>query len=400
MKRLLISLCVIVPILAQAQKQNVSNFDSIQLWTEGSEWEVFFEPEPGPDGTLQEKSVRYRLGRAENGYMPLDKAEYTNGIEGDTILIGYIRNEMDTMVYVRPILDDGTVGEERMLYDFSTAFEYGGTIRYGLQDGSVGEEYIDWQKDSLQYYIYNGDMLLLPSWNGIIYRYGYIGGPMELFQCNQAPNKKRLPKATNISHVIFSSKGGRKVNGRKNAGDTGFEVCIPYQKMLTEGTKWECLAVSKSNHGVTHSYTVEVKGDTIVGNRSCKLICSPEFNADKIAFEEGRKIYIVNADNEPEVLLDFGIEQDYLIEGIGVSKDEHLKEHCLQSEDDEVISYLLRCWKGNVLVYQAPFCETSSGISRVSTGNNSSLYDLQGRRLHSVPKRGVYINGKKKIIIR
>lgn len=148
----------------------------------------------------------------------------------------------------------------------------------------------------------------------------------------------------------------------------------------------------------------------MIGNRTCKLLCSPEFNANKVAFEEGRKLYTVNADNEPEVLLDFGLEQEdldasplchQLMEGIGVSTDEHLREHCIQSEDDDVVSYMLRCWKDNVLVYQAPFHGTATGMNRISVGKESSIYDLQGRRLHSVPERGIYIiNGNKKIIIK
>lgn len=420
MRRLLFALCIIMQILAHAQERDEHGFNSVKIWTVGSEWEVFFEPEHDEDGTLYEKSVRYRLGRAEDGYMTLDKTEYTNGMEGDTVLIGYIRNESDTMIYVRPIRNDGSIGEECLLYDFSTPFEYGETIRYGLQDGTIEEEYIDWQRGTLQYYVLNGDTHLLPSWDGIIYRYGYIGGPMELFQCSQAPHNKKVPKATNISHVIFSTKGGRKVPRIGTSPETDFEVCISYQPMLTDGIKWECLAVSKrgfngfngsNGFGETYeTYTVEVKGDTVIGNRTCKLVYSPEFCTSKIAFEEGRKLYTVNADNEPEVLQDFSLEQDViddtpwcskLLEGIGVSTDEYFREHCIQSEDDDVISYMLRCWKDNVLVYQAPFHEAATGINRISAGNDSSIYDLQGRRLHSVPERGIYIiNGNKKKVIK
>lgn len=339
------------------------------------------------------------------------------------MLIGYIRNECDTMIYVRPIQNDGSIGEECLLYDFSTPFEYGETIRYGLKDGTVGEEYIDWQRGTLQYYVLNGDTHLLPSWGGIIYRYGYIGGPMELFQCNQAPHNKKVPKATNISHVIFSTKGGRKAPCIETTQETDFEVCIPYQAMLTDAIKWECMAVSKkgfndgSNRlyetsetiGTSEIYTVEVKGDTVIDNRICKLVCSPKFNVCKIAFEEGRKLYIVNAENEPEVLLDFSLEQDEIdaspwcckrMEGIGVTTDEYFREHRIQSEDDDIISFMLRCWKGNMLVYQAPFYEAATAINRISAENESSIYDLQGRRLRSIPERGIYINGNKKIIIK
>ncbi len=392
MRRLLLALCMIVHILAQAQDRDVHDFDSAGIWTVGSEWEVFFEPEY-EDGVVLEKSVRYRLGHADDGYMTLHKTEYMNGMGGDTLLIGYIRNESDTMIYVRPILDDGSIGKECLLYDFSTPFEYGETIRYGLQDGNIGEEYIDWQKGSLQYYVINGDTQLLPSWGGIIYRYGYIGGPMELFQCNQVPNNKKRPKATNISHVIFSTKGKHKVPRGDNSPETDFEVCIPYRQILTNVIKWECMDVSKS--GLNETYMVEIKGDTIIGNRICKQVCSTVFSAKKVIFEEGRKIYMVNADNEPEVLLNFGLDQEEKICNF-------LWEHCilLPEEDEDSISCVLRCWEGNVLVYQSPLYELSTGINRTSTENESLIYDLQGRRLRSIPERGIYIIGNKKVIIK
>ncbi len=151
---------------------------------------------------------------------------------------------------------------------------------------------------------------------------------------------------------------------------------------------------------------------------------------------------MVNADNVPEVVLDFGTKEgdaldevayvldvittqnqgcNYrtstietglecnsylavdtepwlytLIECVGVSKDEHLGAHRLLGDDS--ISYLLRCWKDGVLVYQSPFYETMTGIKQTTTESSTAIYDLQGRRLKNRLQKGVVIIDGKKII--
>ena len=160
-------------------------------------------------------------------------------------------------------------------------------------------------------------------------------------------------------------------------------------------------------------------------------------------FEEGRKLYVVDEDENPEVLIDFNLQEgDYwpddvatvvaidtqknqgihyrailidtgldcqsffagdtepwnfsLIEGIGVSKDQFLKQHFVSKENS--FSYLLRCWKNGNLVYQAPGYETVN-INEIHIENKPlEIYDLQGRRLNSIPRNGIYILGNKKMI--
>lgn len=415
------------------------------LWSAGSEWEVFYEMEKEGDSSADEVRVRYRLGRTEGGYMPLEKTKSTNGIKGTPEIVGYVRNEGNTMIYIRPVQPDGSIGEECLLYDFSTPFEYGNTISYGIEGGGIRTEYIDWQRDSLDYYQLSGDSRLLPAWGGIIYRYGYIGGPLELFQRHCVPSRTKGPKATNISHVIFTTKSGQKSIRRVTAPKTDDEITVPYNAMLTNGTKWEYLTLQKNYPQNMNTYMVEVEGDTIIGNRTCKLVTSPDHNIYKVVFEEGRKLYLVSDDSTPVVLLDFGLLQGdvvnesaeiidvdvidsqdnsyhaitidtgwectslyagdvtprcyTLIEGIGVSKDEYLAEHFMQEEEDAV-SYLLRCWKGGTLVYQAPFYATTVGIRKMDPDKRSALYDLQGRRLKNKLQKGISITGDKKIIKR
>ncbi len=162
-------------------------------------------------------------------------------------------------------------------------------------------------------------------------------------------------------------------------------------------------------------------------------------------FEEGRKVYVVNSDEIPEVLLDFGLQERdiidnlecvisvgskenqgysyrtitidtaadcssyfagdtepwnyYLIEGIGVSKDQYLRDHHFLNEPN-TFSYLLRCWKNGNLVYQAPGYDESTGIIEVrTTKTGSAIYDLQGRRLNILPQKGMYISDNRKIVI-
>ncbi len=417
--------------------------DVVSIWTVGSEWQVFCEHEVDTEGPTAEIIVRYRLGHAENGYMALEKTESIDGVKGTPEVIGYIRNDGDSLIYVRPVLQDGSTGAESLLYDFSTPFEYGNTVRYGVEGGGMKEEYIDWQKDSLDYYMLNGDSHLLPAWGGIIYRYGYIGGPMELFQRHYVPSRTKGPKPTNISHVIFTTKGGQKTI-RRVAPQSDAEISVPYNPMLTDGTKWEYLTVQKDCPQNMNTYMVEVIGDTIIGNRSCKRVASPEHDINKVLFEEGRKLYLVSDDSTPVVLLDFGLLQGdvidevtsvlgvrtienqgnsyriitidtgmdcaslyagdtapwyyTLIEGVGVSKDEYLTEHLAQEEN--VVSYLLRCWKGGVLVYQDPFYDTTTGITQIALKKRDSIYDLQGRQLKNGLQKGILIFDDKKIIKR
>jgi hypothetical protein len=392
-KRTLFALLCLISLIAQAHASSI--------WEAGSQWDVYYTVE-GESSTAptDEIIVTYRLLPAFDNYMALEKTFTINDMVEYVQIQGYIRNAGDSIIYVRPVLDDGSIGDECLLYDFREPYEYGNTVRYGVMTGEVKEEFIDWQEDTLDYYMMNnGDMRCLPAWKGIIYQYGYLGGPMDLFLLEAAPGKftsgkNNKPKPTNISHVIFSTKGGHKSNGMNYEED---DIIVTYNAMLKEATTWECMAVETERPDLKNTYTIQVMGDTLIGNRRCKQVYSPEYDVQKILFEEGRKVYIVNADGNPEVLLDFNLQEgdhwlddvatvvsvdnqenlgyDYrtitidtgldcqsyfegdtspwaynLIEGIGVSKDQHLKQHFISEEN--TFSYMLRCWKDDTLVYQ------------------------------------------------
>lgn len=413
----------------------------VSIWQEGTVWEVNYDPEPSvTDG--KETKVIYRLLKADDAnYLALERTLVKDNIPGEPELQGYIRNDGDSMVYVRPIMKDGTVGEECLLYDFRTPYEYGQSILYGVEGGEIRHEYIDWQKGSLEYYIINGQSeRCLPAWQGIVYHYGCLDGPMELFYKRSAPGKSTRPKPTNISHVIFSTKGGSQKVIASNRSSNSQNTVIPYSEMLTEGTVWECLAVPADNALETHTYKVQVKGEVLIGDRTCKQIYSQEHDICLSMFEEGRKVYVINTDNKPEVLLNFGLqEQDMLddvtcvsyihtetyqgynyrtitidtgldctphlagdtlpwlyslIEGVGVSKDEYLRAFL---PDSNTVSYLLRCWKNGHLVYQVPGYEAVS-VSPILSATTSILYDLQGRKVTNAPRKGLYIKDGRKVV--
>ena len=442
MKKILLTLACLVSFIAQAQDLTDVN----GIWEEGSQWDVYYTVESeDPSRPVDSIRVTYLLRPAEDGYMALEKRVNINKEQEDTLIQGYIRNENDTVIYVRPVREDGSIGEECLLYDFRESYEYGNTIRYGVMGGEVKEEIIDWRLDSLDYYMLkNGDSHCLAAWKGIVYKYGYLGGPMSLFLMEAAPGKTRNPKATNISHVIFTTKGGHKIRRIEDVRNDD-DITIPYDEMLTTGTTWECLAVCTEQPANMDTYKIYVKGDTIIANRQCRLVYSPKCNTQMAMFEEGRKVYVVNSDDNPEVLLDFGLQEGdrlnevenavsidtqenqghdykiitidtgldcysyfvgdtepwnyYLIEGIGVNKDEHLVGHHFLNEE-HTFSYLLRCWKNDRLVYQTPGCETITGISGMRTTAQPHIYDIQGRRMNAIPQKGIYINGNKKIIIK
>jgi len=84
----------------------------------------------------------------------------------------------------------------------------------------------------------------------------------------------------------------------------------------------------------------------------------------------------------------------YLVEGIGVSKDQYLKGPRFVKEED-TISYLMRCWKNNSLVYQVP---GYAGICEIRSLNKSLVFDLSGRPHNSISQKGIYIDGNRKVI--
>lgn len=175
MRRTIALILLLLPLLLAAQ----------EVWREGTEWIICYE-----DGSM----ATYKL----NGKATIEGTEYLKLFveeESNNILLAYVRSERgDTVVHIRAIFDD-KVFEDELLYDFGT-FEPGTTIRYGTMGRPVKELMIT--EETLIYYhdvIEAGD--IVPCFRGILFKVGYFGNPIHLYQ------HPFHPKTKNISHIVL-----------------------------------------------------------------------------------------------------------------------------------------------------------------------------------------------------
>ena len=219
-----------------------------------------------------------------------------------------------------------------------------------------------------------------------------------------------------------------------------------YKLLLTDGKVWKCAIVNASSREDTVGYcTVSVCGDTIVGERVCRKICVSDdshitCNRYIAAYEDDEKIYRVNEDGTDYFLFDFGLKKGneinagyvldedviivngqsrkrlmidsgidgltsesdywiyYLVEGIGVSKDEFIK---LEITTGDEYCCLLSCFENNVCVFtKEDFTQTPTGIVPVNMirQQNTSLYNIQGKKITSPQIGEIYINDGKKYL--
>lgn len=214
------------------------------VWTEGTTWEVYLK-----DNFYS--PTLYELCRAEviDGmvYYPLvaDNNEYRH----DTL--AWVRAEGDDeLVYARRYR---TSPEEQLVYDFTKKYEPGDTLRYGNEDGHIFEVYIDTLLSPIEYYydvIEEGDCL--PVWSGIIYKIGYLEGPLGLFVVfDTAPGEEfngNKPKPTNVSHVLFRRKGRPQIEItfiENTLPDETESLCYSLIGNRTEASAINCIIISQ-----------------------------------------------------------------------------------------------------------------------------------------------------------
>lgn len=190
-----------------------------KVWTEGTSWEIVYKD--GTPSLIQTLEAPVVLDGKE--YLPLTE-RYAGSEEKTTV--AYVRCEGDDeMVYVRYVNPNtGVIDDETVLYDFATWFEYGATIRYGMVDGSSKEVFLDPTDGDIIYYygvLEEGD--IIPEYNGLAYKLGYMGGVLNLFLGRDViysldgdageesqptgGNSGPKPKPTNVSHTIFKPNG-------------------------------------------------------------------------------------------------------------------------------------------------------------------------------------------------
>lgn len=187
------------------------------VWTEGTSWEVEYRSSGDTriffldEATMIEDVVYYPL--LEERQSKVDTLAFVRSEHGDSLV--YARRERASL--------------EHLVYDFSKPFAYGDTIIYGDEFGEIFKEYVEPESPELVYYhdiLEEGDSL--PAWRGIIYLIGYIEGPLELFieyaygpvnpddpdelggtdsPTGEGDSGGNKPKTTNVSHVLFKTKG-------------------------------------------------------------------------------------------------------------------------------------------------------------------------------------------------
>lgn len=220
MRRILTLLLFILPLtsfLLRAQ----------QVWTAGTVWEVEYTKESG--GGTQIFTLEEAVKIEGTSYLPLTQ---TDPATATTRTLGYVRAERgDSLVYVRMKSGDGIFAEE-LLYDFTKSFEYGDVITYGTINGPQQME-VDPKAGTLEYYydvLEAGDCL--PVWQGLVYKLGFLEGPLCCFMPgfglgvdidptdpdpgtsgpgeggDNSGGDGDKPKSSNVSHTLFKRKGG------------------------------------------------------------------------------------------------------------------------------------------------------------------------------------------------
>ena len=61
---------------------------------------------------------------------------------------------------------------------------------------------------------------------------------------------------------------------------------------------------------------------------------------------------------------------------------------------------LKKCVNGNDILYQSEDFSTSVNIVEQSQQSDGTIYDLQGRRINSLPVKGIYIRDGRKYVVK
>lgn len=194
MKRYLMVLFIVIPLQMAAQ----------DIWKEGTEWVVTYA-----EGDVHTFSL--------NGQVEIEGSTYLTLTDTDEDkTVGYIRAERgDTVVYARGIIN-GNITEEFQLYDFGS-FEPGTSFSYAFYDYHNDEIRTYYQEINADSVVYIHDVLedgdIFPCCYNMIFKVGFIGGPMDLFyNIEDDPEEvpfdidSSKPRTRNVSHMVFRPK--------------------------------------------------------------------------------------------------------------------------------------------------------------------------------------------------
>lgn len=200
-----------------------------QVWTEGTVWETdIYMGGNYADGYL------HLIQRLESPVEMDGKVYYPLTVEwadGAIEPSGFIRTEKgDSLVYIRYKLSGASEEGECLLHDFTKSYEYGDIIRYGCYNHETGGyvigETIDENECEIIYFhdvLEEGD--ILPCWKNIIYKIGFIEGPAIFYipfggantTGGESNGGGTRPNASNLSHLVFKTKGGHRLERVPNS---------------------------------------------------------------------------------------------------------------------------------------------------------------------------------------
>lgn len=216
-----------------------------------------------------------------------------------------------------------------------------------------------------------------------------------------------------------------------------------YRPLVEQGKKWT-YHHDDYQHAFDYYYTLE--GDTVVAGIDCLKMYSDNKN-DKgetlyegALFEDNKKVYCFFPDkDEAELLYDFDCEigdtvksmvvKDIRTDTISTVVKRYLFEAYLVSDDGEESHVLLgdaswiegvgsemdffnmlpmagnynslvACEVNGEVLFKIPPSAAIHNARSCQPDENGAIFDLQGRRLQSIPTKGFYIHNGKKWIIR
>ena len=254
-----------------------------------------------------------------------------------------------------------------------------------------------------------------------------------------------FPEFTGDTYVITDRAGSHTVNRAPEH---------KYLPLLEEGKCWKYIfdfAWAGAPKEYNYYYSYFVNGDTVINNITCKKIYMEKDGSvtyKAAMYEDGQKVYCFNNNStDSELLYDFGLcrydkmpvekenvevlckntkqseyeginrkeiywimidsymSEDYVERMMSLDKDYYLSEWIEgigSTQDlfftlpyDGNYSHIISCEQNGKTLYQDSYY---TGIIDIRTNSNvsSQIFDFSGRRLNSVPKKGMYIkNGKK-----
>ena len=227
-----------------------------------------------------------------------------------------------------------------------------------------------------------------------------------------------------------------------------------YLPLLEEGKRWNYIrdfARASGPEEYNYYYSYFVNGDTVINNITCKKIYMEKDGSvtyKAAMYEDGQKVYCFdNNSTESELLYDFGLcrydkmtlekdnveiickytkqseyegvnrkeiywimidsymSEDYVERMMSLDNDIYLSEWIegIGSTQDLFFTipyagnycHIISCELNGKILYQNSYY---TGINNIRTNSKTSsqIFDLSGRRLNSVPEKGMYIkNGRK-----